>query len=716
MDQNSFDNENTASPYKIDVDTACSYISYGGSLEKLSEYFEERPAQINLVKSICNTFNNNGVGVFEAGTGVGKSFAYLIPSILWAYENKERVVISTGTINLQQQLAEKDIPIAIKITGKPVNFILLKGRQNYICLRRLQDQISEPDLFNQDTKEYDALIKWAKTTTTGNRSDLSFSPSEQLWRSICSESDACMGNRCQYNNQCFVMKVRKEAANAQILIVNHHLLFADIETRLAGVGYEDTAVLPPYKRLIFDEAHDIEDAATSFFSEDLTKFKLLKQLRLLYRKKVNSSSISGLLFTISALSMGEDTTTEVIYCIEEIKKAMEELEETTLAILDYQFTLRISNSNAHMFLNLFNALNNLATSIGSCCGLIRNIISEIKEGDLESQPVWECKTILRRLDSICIFCKSFEKWEELSDKVFFIEKKNNSSNRKNANYSSKVYCRYVIAPLEINTRINEGIFEPMKSVVCTSATLCSGNGFLYWINRTGANFVDENRLYIDQYDSPFPYDKNMLLAVPTNIPLPDKSDYSAFVEQAILKLILSSDGKTLVLFTSYEALKSASDYIRFHTKGTGINILCQGDDDRFRLLETFKNDIQSVLFATDSFWEGVDVPGESLSQVIITKLPFAVPSDPVFAARCESIEKRGGYPFIELSIPDAIIKFRQGVGRLIRRSVDRGIVVVLDKRIIEKSYGKYFLSSIPNTKKIFDPLESICSSVERFLY
>lgn len=714
MNQDSL--ENSSSSKKLNIETTCSYISSGGPLEKLSEYFEERPSQINLVESICKTFNNDGVGIFEAGTGVGKSFAYLIPAILWAYNNKQRVVISTGTINLQQQLAEKDIPFAIKITQKPIKFILLKGRQNYICLRRLHDQLSEPDLFSQDTQEYDSLIKWAKTTTTGNRSDLSFTPSEQIWRSICSESDACMGNRCQYNNQCFVMKVRKEAANAQILVVNHHLLFADIETRLIGVGYEDAAVLPPYKRLIFDEAHGIEDAATSFFSEDLTKYKLLKQLRYLYRNKTGSSAISGLLFTITALSLGQDTTQEVILCIEEIKKNLDNLEDTTLSILDYQFTLRLSNKTSHMFLSLFNALNNLAASIGTCCGLIRNIISEIKEADLESQPVWECKTILRRLDSICAFCKSFEKWEELTDKVFFIEKKIYSSNKKHQSSTSKAYCRYVMAPLEINTRMNEGIFEPMNSVVCTSATLRTGNSFSFWLNRTGASFVDEERLLIGEYESPFPYDKNMLLAVPTDIPLPDKNEYSSFVEQAILKLILSSGGKTLVLFTSYEALKSACDYIRNQVKGMGINILRQGDDDRFRLLESFKNDTQSVLFATDSFWEGVDVPGEALSQVIITKLPFSVPTDPIFAARSESIEKRGGSPFMELSIPDAVIKFRQGVGRLIRRSVDRGVVVVLDKRIIEKTYGKVFFNSIPETKRLFEPLDTICSSVERFLY
>ena len=250
---------------KLDSDETALYLSSSGPLAKISPYFEERPSQIELVREIAGTFNDDGVGVFEAGTGVGKSFAYLVPSMLWALSNKERVVISTGTINLQQQLSEKDIPQAEKIIGKKVKAILVKGRQNYVCLRRLSEVGSERDLFSDETEIFDKISDWAKESKTGSKSDLSFMPPENLWQRVNSEADACMGMRCRFREKCFVMKVRKEAADANILVVNHHMLFADIESRMNGAGYDDTAVLPPYKRIIFDEAHGIEDAATSFF-------------------------------------------------------------------------------------------------------------------------------------------------------------------------------------------------------------------------------------------------------------------------------------------------------------------------------------------------------------------------------------------------------------------------------------------------------------------
>ena len=246
---------------QIDRESAASYISAGGALDKLSQAFEERPVQIELLKCITDAFNHSLIGVYEAGTGVGKSYAYLIPSILWALTNKERVIISTGTINLQQQLCEKDIPAVEKIIGKKIKFVLLKGRQNYICKRRLMDSASVLDLFEDETAEIKRIADWADETLTGSKSDMSFMPTENAWTKVNSESDACMGKRCPFFNECFVMRVRKQAADANIIVVNHHLLFADIESRMNGIGYDDASVLPPYRRIIFDEAHGIEAAA-----------------------------------------------------------------------------------------------------------------------------------------------------------------------------------------------------------------------------------------------------------------------------------------------------------------------------------------------------------------------------------------------------------------------------------------------------------------------
>ncbi|MDE5897680.1 MAG: ATP-dependent DNA helicase, partial [Treponemataceae bacterium] len=251
----------------LDEEEAGGYLADGGPLSMQSENFEERPVQVSLLKDVVRTFNQNGIGVFEAGTGVGKSFAYLIPSLLWALKNQERVVISTGTINLQQQLCEKDIPAAERIVGRNIKFVLMKGRQNYVCRRRFEEAASVRELFGEDTEILDRLSEWVGNSPTGSRSDIPFAPPESVWGRINSESDACMGMRCPHHADCFVMKVRKEAAGANIIVVNHHLLFADIESRMHSGSYDDAAVLPPYRRIVFDEAHGIESAATSFFSE-----------------------------------------------------------------------------------------------------------------------------------------------------------------------------------------------------------------------------------------------------------------------------------------------------------------------------------------------------------------------------------------------------------------------------------------------------------------
>ena len=326
----------------LDGAGAAAYISAGGALAAQSAGFEERPSQIALLEHICRVFNEDSIGIFEAGTGVGKSYAYLIPAVLWALNNKERIVISTGTINLQQQLAEKDIPAAVRILGREAAYVLVKGRNNYVCLRRFHDAEAEPDLFSGDAEELSRIGEWLQETGTGSRSDLAFNPSESLWGRICSESDACMGMRCPYHDTCFVMRVRKEASSANILIVNHHLLFADIESRMNGIGYEDTAVLPPYRHIIFDEAHGIEHAATSFFSDRLSRFRLVQQLNNLHR--VKRGSISGLLLKISGLTDRQDALEDAIAQAAVVRERLVSLETAALEPLRDRHTLRLSVS------------------------------------------------------------------------------------------------------------------------------------------------------------------------------------------------------------------------------------------------------------------------------------------------------------------------------------------------------------------------------------
>ncbi|MCQ2591680.1 MAG: DEAD/DEAH box helicase family protein [Treponema sp.] len=696
----------------IDAEDSAFYISKGGPLSKISEGFEERSSQIELLKSICKSFNDNGIGVFEAGTGVGKSYAYLIPSILWALENQERVIISTGTINLQQQLCEKDIPAVEKILGKKINFILMKGRQNYICKRRLNDATSILDLFENETDELNKIGEWAASSATGSRSDLSFMPSEGVWTKVNSESDACMGMRCPYHNDCFVMKLRKEAAGANIIVVNHHLLFADIESRISGAGYDDAAVLPPYRRIVFDEAHGIEAAATSFFSESFNRFKMNKLLNQMYRKRKNSEA--GHLCTLAILSSNEEQASSAFDITNQIKSALFNMELAAKDLLRNENTSRLYEETARDFGPFLVSVGELHRSLGQFTDVVRLVMEGVDEDDQDVPAFWEAKIILRRLDTYVLLLKNFCSWDEKKENVYWIQKRRLPLELQKDVEDSE-YVILTETPLDISSLMNNGVYEEMKSVICTSATLQTGRDFRYWMNRTGVSFADKERVLCKEYDSPFPYEKNMLFAVPRDAPFPESIDFQQYIEMAIPRLISAADGRTLVLFTSYDSLRSAHRTTVATLRGFDGRIMKQGDDDNNKLLEAFKNEKESVLFATDSFWQGVDIPGESLSQVIIVKLPFTVPNDPVFIARSEAIKKRGGNSFMELSVPEAVIKFRQGIGRLVRRYDDKGIVVVLDRRIFEKRYGSIFTASMPECKKMYEPLMDITKKIKDFI-
>ncbi len=698
---------------KIDVDEAGGLISDGGALSKISDFFEERPVQIALLENIAKAFNNSKIGVFEAGTGVGKSYSYLIPSVIWALSNNEKVVVSTGTINLQQQLCEKDIPFVEKILGRKIKFVLMKGRQNYICKRRLSDSASVLDLFEDETTEIKKIAEWAETSSSGSRSDMTFVPSENVWTKVNSESDACMGMRCPYHSECFVMQVRKEAAGANIIVVNHHLLFADIESRMSGAGYSDAAVLPPYKHLVFDEAHGIENAATSFFSESLTRFKITKLLNQMYRKRKNS--FSGHLCSLAILSSNEEKADSAYDLTSKIRNSLANLEIAASDLLQNEYTIRLFEGTARNFGPLLVAVGELSRVLGAFTDMVREVMEGVADEDRDAPCYWESKIILRRLDSYVLLLKNFLQWDEKRDNVYWIQKKKLSP-ELSREYGDNDFYIFNETPLDISYLMNEGVFEQMESVVCTSATLKTGRDFNYWMKRTGLMLSDRERISVADYPSPFPYEKNMLFAVPSDAPFPDSSEYQQYIEMVIPRLITAAEGRTLVLFTSYESLKSAHRTALATLRGFPGRIMKQGDDDSSRLLEAFREEKESVLFATDSFWQGVDIPGEALSQVIIVKLPFTVPNDPVFVARSEAIEKRGGSSFMELSVPEAVIKFRQGIGRLIRRSDDKGVVVVLDRRIYEKRYGSIFIASMPECKKMYSPMSEIINKINSFIF
>jgi ATP-dependent DNA helicase DinG len=674
---------------------------------------------------VIRGFNEDLIVAAEAGTGVGKSFAYLLPALSFGTANDERIVISTATITLQQQLFEKDIPLVAGALKTKVKAVLVKGRGNYLCRRRLEDALREGSLLDEEENEnLRTITLWAETTKTGSRSDLSFLPPESLWSRLCSEADNCMAMRCPERERCFVLSLRREAADARILVVNHHLLFADLAARREGAGYDGTVVLPPYNRVIIDEAHTMEEAATTFFSREFSRLSVYRQLGRLYRKR--GLTRSGLFLRVLALlpagsgaslstdgekESGSPSSFEDL--ITKIRNAADDLDQAALELCGGSGVFRlIPQKDSLLRSSLFGYFAALKKHIGSLGMFAGDMLEHLPKAAEEEAPVWELKSVLRRFDAIGVICTSFIEYSERPEEVMWIERR---SGGRGASGGAD-WAAFTATPVDVAPSLRESLFEPNKTVVCVSATLTTGSSFDYWNSRSGLALIKNREILSGVFPSPFPYESSVLLAVPQDAPLPTEGGYGVFVDEAATALIESSDGSALVLFTSYQALRSAWEEAKPRLEKQGIRVLKQGDDDRNRLLQAFLTDERSVLFATDSFWEGVDAPGDTLRLVILCRLPFKSPSDPVFEARCEAIEKAGGSAFMDLSLPEAVVKFKQGFGRLMRRSTDHGVVAVLDGRLLRKRYGEIFLNSLPETKTCFGDFKTLLKGTEDFLF
>ena len=694
--------------HSLNADTIVGYLEETGSFASFFDHYEERPSQLDLVRAITHCFNDNAIGVFEAGTGVGKSLAYLLPAFEWALANKVRVVVSTGTINLQHQLIDKDVPDALKILGEKPDMpqaILIKGRQNYLCLRRLMQTVQEPDLFTQEAEELAAIQKWVQTTDEGTRSALPFMPAPGLWSKICSESDNCLGQRCPFYTSCFVMKLRKKAEKAAILIVNHHLLFADLASRQDGAGYAATAVLPPFHAIIFDEAHTIEEAASSFFSHTFSRYELNRSITTLSRVKKGKNV--GCLEKITAVSTKAELMPVITNAIAKTQTAYAALEAQALNFCGSVSSLSFTQVPARKTAALLALCKDFAGELNKLNNTLAVLITNAEPNDdpRYEDAVREGGIALSRLQDIAETLEHFFQWTQQPDYVFWIEKMQSPGGE---------VPRFNQTPIDLADKLRHAVFKPFDTVIALSATLKIGNSFSFWMGRTGLLSFSSKEVRTGTFDSPFHYEKNVLLNIPTDAPAPDDEQFQAFVNTAVARLIEITGGKTLVLFTSYESLKQTCAFAR--SELPDMEILQQGEDDRSRLLHTFKEHIDSTLFATTSFWAGIDVPGEALTHVILVKLPFAVPSAPLFRARADAIERKGGSSFMQLSVPEAVVQFRQGFGRLMRSQTDRGIVTLLDKRALIKQYGRIFIESIPKTKQCFASLQEIVSNIESFLY
>jgi ATP-dependent DNA helicase DinG len=718
----------------LDPDRICAALEEGGAIARRLPAFEPRPSQLGLMRMVIKAFNDDALAAAEAGTGVGKSFAYLLPAMTYAQDNDERLVVSTATINLQQQLYEKDIPLVASALGKKVKAVLVKGRGNYLCRRRLEDALREPALDEDEIEAIHALAAWAETTRTGSRSDLSFLPAENVWSRVCSEADLCMGMRCSERERCFVFFLRKECADAHILVVNHHLLFADLAARNGGAGYDNTVVLPPYRRVVIDEAHTMEGAATSFFSREFSRPGIFRQIGRLYRKR--RAWRSGLLLRLAGLctdGRDEDEFLEKpLGMMQRIRDAAGILDENALELCRIEGTFRFTPAHEEAVSSVLSPhLLDLRRNILSLADYVRDRVENLQGDSAEDPAVWEIKAVLRRLEAIAGVCSSLLEYRERPDEVMWLD--------RHPGVSGGEWATFTVTPIDVAPSLRDALFEPNKTVICVSATLTiAGTGdpsdssdsaafwdvsgtappvaFAYWSGRSGFSLVQNRETLFGWFPSPFPYARSVLLTVPRDAPLPEDGSYRAFVDRAAAALAETAGGSALILFTSNEALRSAYAAARPVLEKQGIRCLKQGDDDRNRLLQNFLSDESSVLFATDSFWEGIDAPGDALRLVILCRLPFKAPTDPVFEARCEALERRGGNSFMELSLPESVMKFKQGFGRLMRRSSDRGVVAVLDGRILRKRYGVYFLRSLPKTRTSFADFNTVLRQTEEFLF
>lgn len=699
--------------------------------------FEIRPQQVHLMEATAEAFNDGKVAVVEAPTGVGKTFAYLLPAALWAKRNKERVVISTRTINLQEQIIDKDIPLIRKVIDEPLEACLVKGRGNYLCLRKLERALSEATLFDDETtkNQLSAIGEWAEKTEDGSRTDLPFMPGREVWERVCSESDSCSMGRCPDTKRCFVGKARREMGKADLLVVNHHMLFSDIAIKQEAGDFTAQAVLPHYKRVIFDEAHSIEDSATEYFGLSATLLGAKASFGRFIRMERGRER--GLIPTIMAMLIKECPQLKV-EAFEQIQKLVEE--QIRPALLSSRDAVE----------DAFLALRELASIASGQIGrdvkwrLTEEILLDSRLRQLHNERVVPAvdgitkllqhfQALLRRLNAIPpkddgdeppllaekaqlkAYANRIERIANALLETTSEELKENTVRWVEVDARNDQFVRIARCPLEVGPPLAEWVYGNLDTVLLTSATLAVAQRFDYLFQRLGLDLIDKARVRTACLDTPFDYEEQALLCLVSDMADPSARTFLDDSVDGIRRALAVSHGHAFVLFTSFYALEHAYKNLAPELRKAGITPLKQGEAGRSQLLDRFRADSASVLFGTDSFWEGVDVAGDSLQCVILPKLPFRVPTEPIQQARSEAIDARTGNAFMAYSVPQAVIKFRQGFGRLIRRRSDRGVVVVLDQRILTKAYGRVFLNSLPPLRVARGGREEVFGEMERFM-
>lgn len=634
------------------------FFSKSGALSKLKD-FEFRPEQQQMAVAVAKALEQERPLVVEAGTGVGKSLAYLAPAVEKALKENRKAIISTHTINLQEQLIQKDLPLLQSVLEEPFDALLLKGRRNYLCPARLQIAMSGGgEMFTtSELEELKSIWEWAQTTKLGTLSELDFSPAPRVWSQVCSETHACTARRCGPNGNCFYQEVRKQIADADVLVLNHTLFFTLLSSQTefsdSGEGF-----LFANDFLVFDEAHTLEQVAARQLGISLSQTGMKFDLHRLF----NPKSRKGL-FQFTGDAAGRRLTMKLLDDIDDFFESV----QGACKWGEYGREFRVREPEL------------VEDTLGS--GLIEVSRRARQQADLAKENTKaELTELAKRLTECRAALATFLDQRE-DGLVYWVEKDQREALSLNA------------APIDVSELLRPVFFERDRPCVFTSATLGIGERDLgYFRGRVGADDVEAI-----QIGSPFHYQEQMKIHLVRKMPQPSESGYEESLAKWIRHFVRKSGGRAFVLFTSYRLLKKMAEELDDFFDAEDIQLLVQGQGySRGVIIDKFKEDETSVLFGTDSFWTGVDVPGQALTNVIITRLPFAVPDHPLTQARLEFIEEKGGNSFMQYSVPEAILKLRQGVGRLIRSGEDEGMVVLLDNRILSKRYGKVFLDAMPD--------------------
>lgn len=619
--------------------------------------YEFRPQQIEMAGAIADALSEGGNLCVEAPTGVGKSFAYLVPLIYRSRSRGRPAIISTETINLQEQLIDKDIPLLRELTGVDFRAALAKGRHNYLCRRRLSLLSGEqrdallpaPSL----ALDLDRIVKWLERGADGNRDSIDFRMEAATWNLVCCETGNCLAKKCPFFRNCCYFKARQEWESADIVVANHALFFTDLAMRCAGGNAG--ALLPNYGAVLIDEAHTLENNAAEHLGLHLSRAGVIATLNRLY----NPDSARGLL-------MRQGYPPELRGAVAEAR------DEAYGFFTPYENFLAERGENAREVSDPARFPNRLSGKLLQLCRALEAEIDEEDDASFRAELEAQFSRCREFIDAIDSFTS-----RSIPESVYYAEKDRHS-------------VVLHAAPLNVAEILGEVLFNQDFPVMLCSATLSVRRSFDYFRKRTG--FQNGKTLLLD---SPFGPDQAKIY-ISRNMPDPSSEHFNAALAGEIPRFIELTHGKAFVLFTSYQSLRYCTDALRGYFSESGIRLLVQGENlTRSGLLREFREDIDSVLFGTDSFWTGVDVPGEALSNVIVTKLPFASPGHPLIRARMARIEAEGRSSFTEYSLPEAVLKFRQGVGRLIRSRSDRGIIVLLDRRVLTKNYGRLFLDSLP---------------------